>query len=230
MPLILLKDPYRSSKLLYRIGERFRRGIRHRIFSSIERGNDDEALHFASARVLIRSRNEWGLSPLVAAINADRSQLVSELIHRGGMLEGDGAIAHAAMGGNLAIVELLLAANKNPNESLPAQGMAHDGYTPLMWATNRKYVSIVKVLLEAGADVNAVASDGTTAVMLAADAKPTSLEVLEILCGYMPDVTRKDWRGRSVVDEARDRCRFSGKPEMREILERHYPHINFDSV
>lgn len=52
-----------------------------------------------------------------------------------------------------------------------------------MWATKRKYVSIVKALLEAGADVNAAASDGTTAVMLAADAKPASLELLEILCG-----------------------------------------------
>ncbi|WP_235659007.1 ankyrin repeat domain-containing protein [Cupriavidus metallidurans] len=146
------------------------------------------------------------------------------------MLEADGAIAHAAMAGNLAIVELLLTANKNPNESLPANGMAHDGYTPLMWATNRKYIPIVKALLQAGADVNAVASDGTTAVMLTADAKPTSLEVLEILCAYLPDVTRKDWRGRSVIDEARDRYRCSGRPEMREVLERHYPHIDFDSV
>ncbi len=66
--------------------------------------------------------------------------------------------------------------------------------------------SIVKALLKAGADVNAIAIDGTTAVMLTADAEADDRwRYSRSRNGNMPDVTRKDWRGRSVVDEARDK-------------------------
>jgi len=229
MVRIILKDHYRWSKLWHQALLNFRRRIRHRIFSAIERGDDAKALRLATKRILLRSRGEFSQSPLVAAIAAGRVDLARDFILRGGVYAGDGSIAHAAMRGDLAVVEMLLEANKNPDEPLPKDEF-NVGYTPLMWATNRHYLPVVRALLAAGANVDAVARDGTTAVMCTLDAAPASLEALEILCSYKPDITKKDWRGRNLIREARDRERCSGKPEMRQILERYFPDTDFDAV
>ncbi|MEM8511656.1 ankyrin repeat protein [Massilia sp. MP_M2] len=228
MPFVLLKDPYRWGKIGYRLRERFRRIFRHTIFTAIESGTDEEALRLSSQRVLVRARDEWGGSPLVAAINKRRPMLVREFIRRGGMRPGDGSLAHASMAGDLAVVRMLLAANKDPNEPLPPADTHDNRYTPLTWAANRRFVPIVQALLEAGADVNGVGADGTTAIMCTFKAEPADLEVLDVLCRYKADVIVTDWRGRNIIHEARDRARCSGKLEMRKILENYYPDINFD--
>jgi hypothetical protein len=44
-----------------------------------------------------------------------------------------------------------------------------NGYTPLLWASSRGHTEIVRLLLEAGGDVNVQANDGQTALMRAAD-------------------------------------------------------------
>ena len=69
---------------------------------------------------------------------------------------------------------------------------------------------------------------GPAAVMLTANAGSEGLAALDMLCAYRPDIHKKDWRGRSVVREARDLDRNSGKPQMREILERHFPGTDFE--
>jgi ankyrin repeat protein len=230
MPFIFLDDPYRWSKALYRFKEVFWRAFRHRIFAAIEHGSDQEVLNLASKRVLVRSKNEWGSSPLVAAIAMNRHVLVSQFIQRGGMLAGDGAIAQAAMRGHIEIVAMLLDADKNPNEPLPDDDTHCLGYTPLMWAVNRKHVPIVRILLEAGAEVNVVAANGSTAVMCTSDSDSFSLEALELLCSYNADLTTKDFRGRNIIREARDRWIYSGWPEMMEIIKRHHPNTDFDLV
>ena len=112
MPFVLLKDPYRWRKIGYRLRERFGRIFRHTIFTAIESGADEEALRLGSQRVLMRARDEWGRSPLVAAINKCRPMLVHEFIRRGGMRPGDGSLAHASIAGDIAAVRMLLAANK----------------------------------------------------------------------------------------------------------------------
>lgn len=227
MAQVILDDPYRRSKLWYRFYTAWRRCVRGRIFACIERGDDAKALQLATPRTLLKSVGQHGQSPLVAAIAAGRESLALEFISRGGFYAGDGALAHAAMRGNTALVEVLLHAGKSPDEPL-REDTLNTGYTPLMWAVNRRYVSIVKLLLGAGANVDAVAGDGSTAVMLAANAGSEGLEALDMLCAYGPDIHKKDWRGRSVVQEARDLDRNSGKPQMREILERHFPGTDFE--
>lgn len=225
---MLLKDPYRWRKFGYRLRERFGRIFRHAIFTAIERGADEEALRLGSQRVLMRARDEWGRSPLVASINKCRPMLVHEFIRRGGMRPGDGSLAHASIAGDIAAVRMLLAANKDPDESLPPADTHDNRYTPLMWAASRRFVPIVQALLEAAADVNGGGADGTTAIMCTLRAEPADLEVLDMLCRYKADVTVTDWRGRNIIHEARDRARCSGKPEMQKILGRYYPNINFD--
>lgn len=227
MARVILDDPYRGSKLWYRISIALRRSLRGRIFEAIERGDDAKALQLATPRNLLKSVGEFGQSPLVAAIAAGRSNLALEFVSRDGFYAGDGALAHAAMRGNPEVVEALLKGGKSPDEPLRDADF-NAGYTPLMWAVNRRYLSIVRLLLTAGANIDAVAGDGSTAVMLTANASPESLEALDILCAYRPDIHKKDWRGRSVVREARDLEKNSGKPQMREILERHFPGTDFE--
>jgi hypothetical protein len=48
------------------------------------------------------------------------------------------------------------------------------------------------------ADVNAVAADGSTAIMFARKADPVDLEILELLCSHNADVTIKDGCGRNI--------------------------------
>ena len=229
MATIKLDDPYRGSKLWSQVSIAVRRRLRGCIFAAIEGGDDAKALHVATPSVLLKSVGEFGQSPLVAAISAGRSNLALEFISRGGSYVGDGALAQAAMRGNLEVVEALLKVSKNLDEPL-RNGDFNAGYTPLMWAVNRRYLTIARRLLTAGANVDAVAGDGSTAVMMTVDAGPESLEALDMLCAYAPDIHQKDWRGRSVVREARDREQNSAKPQMREIIERHFPGIDFDAV
>ncbi len=229
MARVILDDPYQGSKLWYRFSIAWRRCVRGRIFAALERGDDSIALQLATPKTLLKSVGEYGQSPLVAAIAAGRESLALEFISRGGFYAGDGALAHAAMRGNTAVVEALLKGGKSPDEPL-RDDISNAGYTPLMWAVNRRYLPIVSRLLIAGANVNVAAEDGTTALMLTRDSSPECLAALDMLCAYGPDIHKKDSRGRSVVREARDREKNSGKPQMREILERHFPGTNFEAT
>lgn len=97
MARVILIDPYRWSKFWFRVSNAWRRCLRGRIFSAIEKGDDVEALRLASPRALLRSFGEFGQSPLVASIAAKQSKLALAFISRGGSYAGDGALAHAAM-------------------------------------------------------------------------------------------------------------------------------------
>lgn len=227
MARVILNDPYRAAKFWSRIFIALRRRLRSRIFAAIERGDDTMALRLATPGNLIKAVGEFGESPLVAAIAAGRSNLALQFISRGGSYARDGALAHAAMRGNPEVAEALLKSGKSPDEPLLDVDF-NANYTPLMWAVNRRHLPVMRLLLTAGANVDAVADDGSTAVMLTVGADPESLEALDILCAYRPDIHKKDWRGRSVVREAKDREKNAGEPQMREILERHFPGTDFE--
>lgn len=203
----------------------FGRHFRSPIFAAIEAGRDDDVLRLATPARLRKARGAWGASPLVAAIAASRTELAVQLIQRGGTFPNDGAVAHAAMRGDLNVLEALLAAGANPDEPLNDNLPGSEGVTALMWATNRKFYACMERLLDAGANVNAQAKDGTTAVMYTRAGEPEDLKALEILCRWKPDITLKDGRGRNLVIEARDRERFGGNPAMRLLLERYFAKI-----
>lgn len=165
-------------------------------------------------------------SPVVSAIVAGRSDLAVQLIRKGAIRKNDGALSHAAMRGDLAVVDALLKAGKDPDEPLHEEH--GQGMTPLMWATNRRFHACMERLLEGGANVNAQAEDGTTAVMCCMSVgQPDDLIGLEILCRYRPDIAIKDWRGRDLIRVARDREINSGDPAMRRLLEAYYPDVDF---
>ena len=83
--IVLLDDPYRWSKLWYRLSLALRRRVRHRIFSAIERGDDAEALRLATGRFFVPSVGEFGEKPHVGAISAGRSGFGGAYKSRGGL-------------------------------------------------------------------------------------------------------------------------------------------------
>lgn len=126
-------------------------------------------------------------------------------------------------------MDALLQAGKNPDE--PLNDTHNEGMTPLMWATSRRFYPCMERLLAGGANVNAQAKDGTTAVMCCMSyGLPDDLKALEILCGHKPDITLKDWRGRNLIREARDRETNSADPALRQLLERYYPEVDFNET
>lgn len=214
-------------QILYDLKQLFRRSTRARIFEAIESGDDILALELAKSKRLTKWRGEWQESPLVAAISKNRSDLACKFIAMGGATQSDGALACAAMHGDLKVVNALLAVGKHPDEPLDEKDSQN--WTPLMWATNRKHTAISEALLAAGANVNVVARDGNTAVMFTVKGTVDDVKALEVLLRYKPDITVKDARGRNLIQEAIARDRNSGRPEMRKLLERYYPEINFDA-
>ena len=224
MGIVVVWEPNRIRGILPRLRLSIRRALKPRIFGAIAGLSDESVLALATPRRLRRAKDEWGASPLVACIGARRSGLACQLIDRGGNSAGDGALAHAAMQGDLQVVVKLLESGANPDETLPGDGQ-HDGFTPLIWATNRHHFDVMRRLLEAGANINAVAKDGTTASICTRVGTDQDLVALRILCPYLPDLTVRDWRGRCLIDEARDRERCGGQSEMRQILEQHFPDL-----
>jgi ankyrin repeat protein len=70
---------------------------------------------------------------------------------------------------------------------------ASNGYTPLTWASSRGHTEVVRLLLEAGADLNRTANDGQTALMRAADYG--HVDVLQLLLDAGADVNVKSVNG-----------------------------------
>jgi hypothetical protein len=234
--VLVLRIPYWRSfviyipdlhQILHDINSIFRRKIRPKIFEEIESGNDQLAIQLAKSKGLMKWRGEWGESPLVAAINHGRSELACSIIEMAGTAPNDGALATAAMRGDLRVVSALLKIGKNPDEP-QKYDQTDNGWTPLMWAINRHHIAVMEALLAAGANVDVISDDNTTAAMCTRAGKPQDLEALEVLCRYKPNITIKDWRGRNLIREALDRERCSRMPEMRQLLERYYPDLDFN--
>ena len=122
---------------------------------------------------------------------------------------GTTALARAAKGGDVEVVRLLLAHGANP--TLPTVA----GVTPMMMAAGTGYsgrdsrgryqtedqsIEIIKMLLDAGADINQRANDGGTALHGAAGRGRN--ELINLLVSRKADLTIKDARGRTPADVA----------------------------
>ncbi len=215
-----LKD--RFSSVIYKL-------FKPRIFAAIESNDDQKVLRLATNKRLRNSKGRYGHSPLVACIQRGKTDLACKLIELGGYFKGDGSLISASMAGEQRVVDLLLEKGVDPNDD-SGNTEFHEGHTPLMWATNRHYFGIIKSLLNAGADINAIAEDKTTAVMYTRNADEDDLKALKLLLEYKPDISIRDWRGRNLIQEAQDRKKNSSKPEMINLLIEYYPELNLDNA
>ena len=85
-------------------------------------------------------------------------------------VETDRALMLAALGGNLDIVNRLLARDADVNKT---------GWTPLHYAATRGHLDVMRLLLDKNAYIDAASPNGTTPLMMAAFyGTPTAVKLL----------------------------------------------------
>lgn len=120
------------------------------------------------ARANVNAADDHGVTPLsLACENADAG-LVEKLLAAGAAVDAAHAsgvtpLMIAARSGNAAIVRALLAKGANVNAKT-----VKSRQTPLMWAVGERRVDIVKLLIDAKADVKAASSIAFTPLLFAA--------------------------------------------------------------
>jgi hypothetical protein len=114
----------------------------------------------------------------------------------------------AARNGN--VVGVIASLNQGADVNLQSES---NGYTPLTWASSRGHTEVVRLLLEAGADVNVAANDGQTALMRAADYGHA--ETLRLLIDSGADVNAKSNNGITALRFAT----LKGHSRIVEMLE-----------
>lgn len=121
------------------------------------------------ARAPIMNNFDDGYTPLLIAAREGQAEIVRELLAAGADANATDPVFQAVplhkatYHGHLAVTELLAA---HPGIDLNFQG-ASNGYTPLHDALWHGYDACAKVLIDAGADLNVRAHDGTDALDIA---------------------------------------------------------------
>ncbi len=117
----------------------------------------------AAAQRLIRSgadvnaANRYGVTPLLVAAQRGNAELIDLLLKSGANVktaeaklpEGQTLLMHAARTGQIAAMKSLIAAGSNPNAS-----ETRTGPTAAIWAATGSRANAIRVLAEAGADLN----------------------------------------------------------------------------
>ncbi len=136
--------------------------------------------------------------------------------------QGRPVLGWVAQAGNVDIVKALLKGGANPN--LADEGIGH---TPLMRAIDMQFPEIVKVLLEAKADPNAVAKDGKTCLLMAIGSQKP--EILQALIDAGADVKKKLPEDNSLVLET---VQFGGETavDMIKILAKAGAELNLSNA
>jgi uncharacterized protein len=142
-------------------------------------GDGQSALHWAvyhenheAVDLLIRegadvdSTNTLGITPLWVAASQGSSALVTRLLDVGAAPNlaprtGGTPLMLASRGGDLASVKALLSHGADVNAIEDAHGQ-----TAMMWAVAQRHANIVRLLLEAGADVRARSKSSRRVVLL----------------------------------------------------------------
>ncbi|WP_417764893.1 ankyrin repeat domain-containing protein [Shewanella chilikensis] len=198
------------------------------IFEAIENSQEEEVYRLIERPSIVSAKDKWGRTPLIAAASANMPKVVEKLIQNGSDVNyvsnknGSTAMCAASMVGATEVAKLLIAAGADPDQDSTDPDKTCEKMTPLMWASNRGHADFAELLVESGVNLDKVDGGNTTALMYAAMGGGQNMEVFEVLIKHEPNLEIKDWRGRSVLDEARDRDKNSNKPEMKNLIKKYY--------
>jgi ankyrin repeat protein len=169
------------------------------IDSSIEAQEDFEIMDDTADEEL-NIQDEHGMTPLLRAIDQDQPQKALALIQRGAnpnLKDNNGThpFVAAIVMGEPALIEVLLQKGIDPDMKMDLIGT-----TPLMVAALENQIELVKLLVDAGANINHQNQEGLTALMMAADMG--NAEIVEHFLQHRADRSLKDANGMLAADFA----------------------------
>lgn len=165
---------------------------------------------------LVNTKDSQGMSPVTVATYYGRLKIVELLVSRGARL----TLYEASMTGRLETVKDLL--TRNPAE---ANSFSADGFTSLHLAAFFGHLEIVRYLLEAGVDANAVAKNMMKVTPLHSAVARNQVEISELLIVHGAEVNAKQEGGFVPLHEAAQ----SGNLEMARLLLKHGAELNAKS-
>lgn len=176
------------------------------VIRAVEAGNARQVTAWLDRGVDVNSTSPSGHSLLMIASRTGQRDLVALLISRRANVrqrsaQGDTALMMASLVGDLEIIRTLIAAGAE---------LDHPGWAPLHYAAFEGRAAAVQLLLERGADKNAVAPNGYTALMLAA--RNGKAEAAKMLLYADPEVNHRTEKGETALSIARQK-------NMREVEE-----------
>jgi ankyrin repeat protein len=128
----------------------------------------DSVALLLQAGARIDAVDDHGVTPLSLAAEHASVRMVETLLKAGAnpnvaQMSGMTPLLEAVAVGNAQLVQMLLAHKANVNAATTKTGI-----TPLMWAIGDRHPEIARVLLDGGADVQMVTTDGFSAMTFAA--------------------------------------------------------------
>lgn len=139
-------------------------------------------------------------TPLLSAAQKGKHSNVRDLVEAGANIDhrdklGRSALDLAISANDIRTVNILIKANSSLDAPVKAKK-----FTPLHRAAKKGAIDITKALIDAGSDVNAIASDGMAPLHYAAYSE--NPEMITLLLDANADATLKDTDGRSPRDIA----------------------------
>jgi uncharacterized protein len=186
--------------------------IEQEFFDAIKKGNSARAGELLKQRpTLIKASTKNGTTPILLAVYADHPEIAESLLATG--IEPN--IFEAAATGRIERVRELL-----KQDPTLAKAYSPDGWTALH--LNWGHLDIVELLLDSGADINAVSRNKFVATPLQGAAVGQRLELARLLIARGAKLSPRGEGGDSPLHE----CAGNGAIEIARLLLDHGADIN----
>jgi len=188
------------------------------LFEAIRTGDAEKVRSLCAANAaLVNARNARGQSAVLMACYTGRKEIRDMLVENGAMLE----LPEAAAAGNLARLKEMVAANPEL-----AKSYSPDGFPVLALAAAFGHEQVAQYLRGQGADINAIATNGTAYTALTGAVASGQASIAEWLAENGADVNYRYGKGHSPLLEAA----ANGRLDMVKILVAHGadPHARTD--
>jgi ankyrin repeat protein len=179
------------------------------LFAAISEGDAARVRELVDGdATLAGCRNPEGISARMLALYRGDPDMLEALVDAGPELD---VLEAAGLGAEERLDELLA------HDASLVAARASDGFTPLHFAAFFGHPGAARILVEHGADVNAVADNPMKVQPLHSAAAASCREIAELLLEHRADPNAKQASGHTPLDAARQ----NGDDDLAQLLIRH---------